>query len=231
MGFEELLEKIPEMNEYLKNMPEYLKSTCIIRKVSPGEIIHQKNYKLDYFAFVCSGEHRVINEFENGNVYMIEKNEPIDFIGEVTILAEEEKTSVTLEATTECILLQIPRNDFEEWIKKDIHLLSLIAKKVAFKLYRSSSRNGAKLFYPANFILLEYIIQYAENNKIENNKNLIINLTREQLYEELGMSVKTINRTIKKLKEGGFIDIIKGKISINNQQLELSKIGLEHMKG
>lgn len=231
MGIEELLEKIPEMNEYIKNMPEYLKSTCIIRKVSPGEIIHQKNYKLDYFAFVCSGEHRVINEFENGNVYMIEKNEPIDFIGEVTILAEEEKTSVTLEATTECILLQVPRRDFEEWIKQDIHLLRLITKKVAFKLYRSSSRNGAKLFYPPNFLILEYIIQYAENSKLENNKTLIIPLTREQLYEELGISVKTINRTIKKLKESRFIDIIKGKISINKQQLELAKNGLEHMKG
>lgn len=230
MGIKELLEKIPEMNEYIKNMPEYLKSTCIIRKVNPGEIIHQKNYKLDYFAFVCSGEHRVINEFENGNVYMIEKNEPIDFIGEVTILAEEEKTSVTLEAITECILLQIPRRDFEEWLKNDIYLLSLIAKKVAFKLYRSSSRNGAKLFYPPNFILLEYIIQYSEKNSIENNKSLIIPLTREQLYEELGISVKTINRTIKKLKDSGFIDIIKGKISINKHQLEIAKSGLEHMK-
>lgn len=230
MESEELLEKIPEMNEYIKNMPEYLKSTCIIRKVVPGEIIHQKNYKLDYFAFVCSGEHRVINEFENGNVYMIEKNEPIDFIGEVTILAQEEKTSVTLEAITECILLQIPRYDFEEWIKKDINLLTLIAKKVAFKLYRSSSRNGAKLFYPPNFILLEFIIQYAEINNIEDRKRVVIQLTREQLYEELGISVKTINRTIKKLKESGFIDIVKGKISINKQQFELSKKGLEHMK-
>ena len=31
---------------------------------------------------------------------MIEKNEPIDFVGEVTILAGMEKTSVTIETLT-----------------------------------------------------------------------------------------------------------------------------------
>ena len=33
---------------------------------------------------------------ENGNVYMIERNQDIDLIGEVTILAGMEKTSVTI---------------------------------------------------------------------------------------------------------------------------------------
>lgn len=28
----------------------------------------------------------MINEFQNGDIYMIEKNKPIDFVGEVTIL-------------------------------------------------------------------------------------------------------------------------------------------------
>lgn len=228
MEIEEILEKIPEMNEYIKNMPPHIKERSLVRVIAPGEIIHQKNYTLDYFAFVCSGEHRVINEFENGNIYMIEKNEPINFIGEVTILADEEKTPVTLEAITECILLQIPRKDFEQWIKEDINLLTLIAKKVAWKLYRSSSKNGSKLFYPPSFILLEYIIQYAENNP--STYTIVIPLTREQLYEELGISIKTINRTIKKLKESNLINIVKGKISISEEQLKLAKRELKVLK-
>ena len=56
------------------------------------------------------------------------------------------------------VLLQMPRKDFERWIKEDIDLLYLIASKVAFKLYRSSSKNGATLFYPPNFLLLEYLV-------------------------------------------------------------------------
>lgn len=223
MESEELLEKIPEMNEYIKNMPEYLKSTCIIRKVVPGEIIHQKNYKLDYFAFVCSGEHRVINEFENGNVYMIEKNEPIDFIGEVTILAGMRQTSVTIETITESIIMYISREDFEEWIKKDIHFLYLVSQKVALKLYRSSSNRGAKLFYPPTFLLLDYLIQYAQREDIKKRETLILKQTREELYEEVSISVKTLNRTIGKLKQDGVISIIKGKIAISYDQYKLAR--------
>lgn len=58
----------------------------------------------------------MINEFENGNVFMIEKNEAIDFIGEVTILAEKPLTSVSIETLTECVVFMISREDFEMWI-------------------------------------------------------------------------------------------------------------------
>ena len=44
------------------------------------------HYKLEKFGIIAKGEHRVINEFQNGDIYMIEKNKPIDFVGEVTIL-------------------------------------------------------------------------------------------------------------------------------------------------
>ena len=82
---------------------------------------------------------------------MIEKNEPIDFIGEVTILAGMRQTSVTIETITESIIMYISREDFEEWIKKDIHFLYLVSQKVALKLYRSSSNRGAKLFSHLHF--------------------------------------------------------------------------------
>lgn len=140
MTLEELIETYPEAETYFKNMPEELKTRYTIRKFPPGTIIHQKDYPLDYFGIVCSGDHRVINEFENGNVFMIEKNEAIDFIGEVTILAEKPLTSVSIETLTECVVFMISREDFEMWIAQDIHLLRLVAHKIAYKLYRSSYR-------------------------------------------------------------------------------------------
>ena len=63
---------------------------------------------------------------------MIERNDPIDFVGEVTILAGKERTSVTIETLTECTVLYFSRKDFEDWIAKDIHLLRLVSQKVAY---------------------------------------------------------------------------------------------------
>lgn len=223
MTLEELIEKYPDVKTYFKNMPEEIKSRYTIKKYPPGTIIHQKDYPLDYFGIVVSGDHRVINEFENGNVFMIEKNEAIDFVGEVAILAEKPTTSVCIETLTECIVFMISRADFEMWISKDIHLLRLVAHKIAYKLYRSSYNRGAKLFYPPTFLFLDYMIKYASLNHIEETGETILRKTREGIREELGITVKTINRTINRLKEDGLISVRKGKVVMSLEQFHLAQ--------
>lgn len=133
------------------------------------------------------------------------------------------QTSVTIETITESIIMYISRENFEEWIKKDIHFLYLVSQKVALKLYRSSSNRGAKLFYPPTFLLLDYLIQYAQREEIKKGETLILKQTREELYEEVSISVKTLNRTIGKLKQDGVISIIKGKIAISYDQYKLAR--------
>ena len=157
---------------------------------------------------------------------MIEKNEAIDFIGEVTILAGKEKTSVTIETLTECVVFLISRADFEMWISRDIHFLRLVSHKIAYKLYRSSYNRGAKLFYPPTFLFLDYLVKYALSHDIDHLGEITLKKTREGIREELGMTVKTINRTITKLKSDGLIGIRKGKVTLNLEQLSLAQDAL-----
>ena len=218
MTLDEVLKKVPELKEYVKTMPDEIRSRCVIKVHPPGYIIHQKDAPLDYFGIVASGEHRVINEFENGNVFMIERNEPIDFIGEVTILAGKPCTSVTIETTTESTILYISRRDFEDWIARDIHFLRLVSEKIAFKLYRSSYNRGAKLFYPPHYLLLDFLLTYADKHRIQEKGQITLPLTRQELFEEIGVTVKTINRTITRLKAEGVIGVSKGKLTLTTEQ-------------
>ena len=228
MTLEELIREVPALEEYVRNMPEELRRRCTIRVYPPGTIIHQKDYTLNVFGIIAKGEHRVINEFQNGNVYMIEKNEPIDFVGEVTILAGMPKTSVTIETLTETIVLYISRKDFEKWIETDIHFLRLVAHKVAYKLYRSSYNRGARLFYPPHFILLDHILKTAAALGIEDKDEITVRKTRQELYEECGITVKTLNRTITRLKEDGVISVKKGKITMTHAQYKLAQKTIHH---
>ena len=228
MSLEELIKEVPELETYFQNMPEELWNRYRIRVYPPGTIIHQKDFKLESFGIIAKGEHRVINEFENGNVFMIEKNEPIDFVGEVTILAGMEKTSVTIETLTETTVIYFSRKDFEDWICKDIHFLRLVSHKVAYKLYRSSYNRGARLFYPPNFLLLDYVLKQAAHLGIEDTKEIVIQKTRQELFEECGITVKTINRTIGKLKDDGVISLKKGKIAMTLEQYHLAQETIHH---
>ena len=218
MTLTELERKVPKLLEYTRYMPEDIRSRCTVRTHAAGSIIHQKNMELGYFGIVAKGENRVINEFENGNVFMIERNDPIDFVGEVAILAGKPRTSVTIETTTDCTVLYFSRKDFEDWIEKDIHFLRLVSQKVAYKLYRSSYNRGNRLFYPPQHLLLLYFLQY-----IEEYHSCVIRRTREEIHEETGISVKTLNRTIRKLKESGMVGITKGKVTMNEAQQKMAR--------
>ncbi|WP_299446625.1 Crp/Fnr family transcriptional regulator [uncultured Phascolarctobacterium sp.] len=220
MKLDELLEKYPAAKTYFEFMPKELLERYTIRTFPPGYIIHQKDYPLNYFGIIVHGDHRVINEFENGNVFMIEKNEAVDFIGEVAIMAGMEKTSVTIETLTECVAFMISREDFEMWIAKDMHFLRLIAREIAFKLYRSSYNRGAKLFYPPTYLFMDYLLKSAEQGKILEKGSFKLSKTREEIREELGMTVKTINRTIAKLKEQQQINVIGGKVTLTLAQYQ-----------
>ena len=71
------------------------------------------------------------------------------------------------------------------WIAQDIHLLRLVAHKIAYKLYRSSYNRGARLFYPPTFLFLDYMLKFASTHNIEKKGEVILRKTREGIREEL----------------------------------------------
>lgn len=230
MTLEELEAEEPALLNYTKYLPAEIRSRCQVRCHPAGTIIHQKNTDLHYFGIVARGENRVINEFENGNVYMIESNKAIDFIGEVTILSGMPKTSVTIEAVTDNIVAYFSRRDAEFWLQSDMNILKLTAGHTAFKLYRSSYNNGTKLFYPPSYLLLDYMIKQGELRGMEAKippASLTINRTRQFLQEEIGINVKTLNRTISQLKSEDFFSLQKGKITFNQEQYIKAKKWVE----
>lgn len=230
MTLEELEKEIPELYEYTKTMPPDIRQKARIKIHPPGSLIHQKDCELQYLGIVAKGENRVINEFENGKVYMIETNKAIDFIGEVTLLACLPRTSVTIEALSANTVVYIPRKAAETWVNSDMHILRKMAQRTAFKLYRSSYNNGLKLYYPPAFLIADHLVRLYEHTfpkittdlktgsdsgPITDDPIFTLNKTRERLGEELGMNIKTLDRAVRSLQKDGYFSLIKGKISFD----------------
>lgn len=220
MTFDELLAISPGLAEYTKNMPPHIKQNFTVKRFAPHSIIHQKDSVLTSFGIVCQGRHRVINEFENGNIFMIEKNRAISFIGEVTLLAGRKTTSVTIETITECLVMFISLEDFEEWISRDIHFLRLLCQGISGKLYSSSYSKGERQYYSVRYLVLKYIMEHVGPRLEKGRKQVIVKQTRQQMGEELGLTIKTLNRTITALKDDDVIGLEKGKIAVSQPQYE-----------
>jgi len=217
MLINELISSNPKLAKLLTNMPETVKTQCLIKQYPSKAIIQRKDDFLKYFSIICIGEVNILNEFENGNQILIEKNEAIDFVGEVTALSDQEKTSVTIEAVTDCTIIQLPLKNFFQWLEEDSNFLLFISKRIANKLYNSSYTRGIELFYPAIHLMLGFLIRYGERNM--NNKQFFkVDLTHQQISEFLGVTSRTINRVVKQLKDEEMISINKGKIQVNSIQ-------------
>lgn len=226
--FDELAALYPAMRPYVQNIPPRLKTSFTLQAYEPGAIIHYKDTPIERVGIVVEGEHNVINLFENGNIFLIEKNKAISFIGEVTILADYPRTSVTIQAASRCVVLYWSVPNFISWIESDNHFLRLISRDVARKLYRTSYRSGERLFYSSTYIVGHYILSgYRETPKT--GEDVSVSTTRDYMCQELGMNIKTLNRAIAKLKDQGFITLVKGKIHIISENVQPLEAYLEEL--
>lgn len=219
MYYSQLLKRFPALAPYLANMPESARGAYTLRSLPPGFLVHQKDAPLESVGILCSGTLKVINEFDTGNAYMIEYDKAIDFIGDVALLAEKEKASVTIETVTDCEILFFARADFAAWLDNDPALLRFMAKRVACKLYESSYHRGAELFYSSARLMLEFLRKYGGDATPDESGIVRVPHTRQELAEQLGMLPKTVDRTIRRLKEAGVITTSKGKICLDAVQL------------
>lgn len=252
MTLSELEKEVPKLTDYTGTMPKKLRQNACIKVYPPGGLIHQKDSELKLLGIVAKGENRVINEFENGKIYMIETNRAIDFIGEVALLANKPEASVTIEALTTNTVIYLPRKEAEEWVNSDTHILRKMAEHTAFKLYRSSYNNGLKLYYPPMFLVADYLVSFYERNypktvyaeerlctgmagsislNSEKLRVVTVQKTRERLGEELGMNIKTLDRTIRSMHKEGYFLLVKGKITYGAEEYLRMKEYLSTAKG
>lgn len=218
MTMEALLEQVPELAVYVEHMPQEIRGRFTLRTYPAHSIIHQKHDVIAAFGIVCRGQHRVINEFENGNIFMIEKNRAISFLGEVTLLAGKTVSSVTIETLTECLVLYISLEDFHAWIAQDIGFLRLLTQSISAKLYSASYSRGERQYYSVRYLVLKYLLEQSGEGLARGQRRVVVRQTRQQMGEELGLTVKTLNRTITALRDDGLIGIEKGKISVTPDQ-------------
>lgn len=67
-------------------------------------------------------------------------------------------------------------------------------------------------------MLLKYLVRQAEERGIRTAERVILNKTRQQISEEVGLTVKTINRTLTQFVKDGVLSIERGKAAFTAGQ-------------
>ncbi|MDU4933959.1 MAG: Crp/Fnr family transcriptional regulator [Peptostreptococcaceae bacterium] len=216
-----------DAKKFIEKIPSNIKLKCKIRIIEKGKIVVLKGNDIENIYVSCQGKMQVRNEFENGFVYSFASINPIAYIGVMEIMANKQNYSSTLQTSTECIILEIPKWDFIEWITSDQELTLEVLHFVSKSMYEQSLKTGEGLAYPAICILITYLMNVFEN---EDKDIAILEKTREEIGSILGFSIRTINRNLKILKEENLISVNRKSISITREQFNRLSHKLESIK-
>jgi CRP-like cAMP-binding protein len=204
------LQKIQQM---LRCVPEDIREQVVDKCINAGKTIAFKGTHIENVFILEEGTIRVINEFTDGHRYSFAQLIPPNFIGDLEVLAGQENYATTLETVTPCRMKIMSVPIFWELLSRDPALLMVVAKDLAKKMYPTSNESGTVKFFSGIHKLQAYLIREYEGDGI-----FLLKKNRQEIADEIGTGVKTVNRCINRLKEEKLICVIKGKVQIDSKQ-------------
>lgn len=173
----------------------------------------------EYVYFILAGSVIGARHYEDGNEYdYFQLDSSNASIGLLEVLAQREKIIATILCTTNVKTIRIPSEVVYEWVMQDIHLLRLSTRLLARDLYRSSGNDGLFYYFGGVDRLRYYLKTCYEEGSSKGTRIVRVCENREQIAHKLGLSVRTVGRALKMLKDSGELMNVNRRICIGPEE-------------
>ncbi|HHW66237.1 MAG TPA: Crp/Fnr family transcriptional regulator [Epulopiscium sp.] len=204
------------LEQYLKNAPMWLLESFQIVHMGKDHVFIREKTEVDMVYILVEGIVKAIDYRIFGIVYNYMWFYPVKTFGSMEILLELQNYMTTLKTVTPCTMLAVSKDKFATWMRNDINTLLLESKSMGSYLLEQSRKERLFLFFQGvDRVILLFIHLYE---KMAQNNKCILKLTRQDIADQSGLSIKTINRAVKKLEEEGYISREGNKILILESQ-------------
>jgi CRP/FNR family transcriptional regulator, polysaccharide utilization system transcription regulator len=189
-----------------------------------GSIIYQEGNRMKGFFCVQKGIIKIYKTGFDGKEQIVRFAQPGDIIGYRSVISNE-PACTTSEVLEECLLCHIPSDILLQLVKTNgefaIELMKLTCKELGEA--NSYITDIAQLTVKER--LAEILIHLDEDFGIDQEKNLNISLTRQELSNIVGTATESIIRLLSEFKTKNLIELSGRKIKI------LDKPGLKRIAG
>lgn len=206
------MENLEQIAEF-KSSPELVEQLYLysIRKnYKAGSIILNENANIRAIPIVAKGTLKVIRTEEDGReilLYYIKAGESciMSFLGGL----HNETSKVKAEVEEDAEILFLPVDKVSLFIKEYPQWLDYI-----FRLYHKRFEELLEIVNAIAFKKVDERILALLNKKAELTGNKTLNITHEQLANELGTARVVVSRLLKQLEENGTVQLGRNKISL-----------------
>lgn len=208
--------KIKEFEELFDGKFTEILDTCQLVKLKEDIRFIEDDGQIDQIWLLLKGQVKALEEFSTGDIYTFSRFPAPEVFGEMEVLAGVHRFRATLITESPCVFLTLPVEAYRSFLKANSGYLyqrtNLILKRVL------DEQKFMRTFFMIKSI--DRIKIYLVRNYKDEDGKCSLRITRQQIAEETGYAVKTVNRVIKKLHDDDLLRIEGQRIIIRKDQYQ-----------
>ena len=188
-----------------------------IHGYSKKVLVYKQGQRPRAVYYVVSGKIKISKTNKDGKEFITTIHGEGDYFGYTSILEDKNYTdeAVALEETK---LMVIPREDFLQLISNDMQIAQSFIKIITQNIVEKEE-GLLNLAYNSLRKKVAYgLMQLLEKYKVEENEQKVINLSRENMAQSIGVATESLIRTLSDFKDEKLIDIKTGKVIILDEK-------------
>ena len=201
-------------------LPESLKNRGECVEIEPKTLIVSRGAFPQEVFFILEGTAAGIREYADGNEYSyFQLDKSNGSIGLLELFARKDRYVATIVSLTKMKLMKIDSEVVYGAIMEDVSLLRRCTVLLADELYQRSGNDGILYYFQGIDRVRYYLTSYYEEHKAEQTSGKVIVLAEyQEIASSIGVSVRTVGRNLRKLKEGQEIGSFRKKITVTEEQ-------------
>ena len=187
-------------------LPEDLKKRGRQIVFQPQSILVLRGDFPQYIYFIQSGSVLGQRTNSDGSEYKYFRVDSKDGnIGLLEVFGRKDRYVATIVCITEVVALEINSADFYDYVMQDVGLLRRCLSLVANDLYLRSGHDGRYYYMEGIDRVRCYFINYYTIHRDTHAQPVEVRMTYEDIAAEIGVSSRTVGRSIQRLRENGEI--------------------------
>jgi len=227
MTEQELFDRFPELSKlseekrrqvyaHFVSAPQWLLDQITIVEFPADTIFIREGTPARDVYVVASGTVKAIEYRVLGVQYDFIQFTKVYAMGGMEVLMDLDLYRTTLRTMEPCIALRLSRVAFSRWLSQDIVALKYEAKLMGEYLLEQGRLAREYMFLPGPERLAQLLVRKYEEQAEAGL--LVVSSNRQLLSNETGFGIKTVNRAIKSLTDGGYITRSERTILVNRDQ-------------
>lgn len=214
------MKTIPHMHDYFSGLPESVReeveSRSRHRKVRRDEPVYRQGDLPTEMYQLLSGGIKICNYSLDGREFVTAEFRAGDCVGEMGLIDGLPRVSHAI-ATEDSELRVLSKSDFDELVKEYPEFSNQVMLTLCRRLRWAYGLNAEASGLLLQQRLALHLFRLAQSHgNLDEEGNLYISISQEQLGRMLGASRQTINKELKVLMKDGYVDLRYGKIYLSD---------------